>query len=128
VARGGYVLAEPEGGDPELLLLATGSELHLILKAKELLAGEGIRARVVSMPSGELFAAQPREYRDAVLPPAVSRRLAVEAARPFGWERWVGPAGEVLGLDRFGESGRYEDLAAHFGFTPENVAARAKAL
>jgi len=128
VARGAYVLAEAEGGSPELLLLGTGSEVHLLLGAQKLLAGEGVRARVVSCPSLELFAAQPAAYRDGVLPPAVTRRLAVEAARPFGWERWVGPAGDVLGVDRFGESGRYEDLAIHFGFTAENVAARARAL
>jgi transketolase len=82
----------------------------------------------VSFPSFELFAQQPADYRDAVLPPAVTRRLAIEAARPFGWERWVGPHGDVLGLDRFGESAKYEDLAKHFGYTPENVAARARAL
>ncbi len=128
VARGGYVLAEAAGGEPQLLLLATGSEVHLVLAAQKLLAADGIRARVVSFPSFELFAAQSGAYRDTVLPPALERRLAVEAARPFGWDRWVGPAGDVLGIDRFGESGRYEDLAAHFGFTPENVAARARAL
>jgi transketolase len=128
VPRGGYVLADAEGGEPDLLLLATGSEVHLLLAAQKLLAADGIHARVVSLPSFELFAAQPAEYRDAVLPPTVVRRLAVEAARPFGWERWVGPAGDVLGLDRFGESGKYEDLAAHFGFTAEGVAARARAL
>ena len=128
VARGGYVLAEAEGGEPAVLLLATGSEVHVVLQAQKLLAGEGIRARVVSLPSHELFATQPQEYRDGVLPPAIGSRLAVEAARPFGWDRWVGPSGAVLGLDRFGESGRYEDLAKHFGFTPENVAARARML
>ncbi|HXT51762.1 MAG TPA: transketolase [Thermoanaerobaculia bacterium] len=128
VARGGYVLADAVGGKPELLLLATGSEVHVALEARKLLVEGGVRARVVSLPSFELFAAQPQEYRDAVLPPAVTRRLAVEAARPFGWDRWVGPQGEVLGLDRFGESGKYEDLAKHFGFTAENVAARARAL
>jgi transketolase len=133
VAHGGYVLADAkiddsDGGEPELLLLATGSEVHVVLEAQKLLAKDGVRARVVSVPSFELFAQQPQEYRDSVLPPAVTRRLAVEAARPFGWDRWVGPQGEMLGLDRFGESGKYEDLAKHFGFTAENVAARARAL
>jgi len=128
VAKGGYVIADAEGGEPELLLLATGSEVHLALGAQKLLAADGVRARVVSLPSFELFAAQPAEYRDSVLPPAVTRRLAIEAARPFGWDRWVGAQGDVLGVDRFGESGKYEDLAKHFGFTPENVAARARAL
>ena len=128
VPRGGYVLAEPAGGAAELLLLGSGSEVHLLLGARERLAAEGIAARVVSLPSWELFAAQPQEYRDLVLPPAISRRLAVEAASPFGWERWVGAHGAVLGIDRFGESGRYEDLAVHFGYTVENVTRRAREL
>ena len=128
VPRGGYVLADAEGGEPRVLLLGSGSEVHLLLGARQRLAAEGIAARVVSLPSWELFAAQSQAYRDSVLPPAVTRRLAVEAASPFGWERWVGTHGDVLGLDRFGESGRYEDLAEHFGYTVENVAARARAL
>jgi transketolase len=128
VPRGGYVLAEAAGGEPGVILLGSGSEVHLLLGAQKLLAEDGIAARVVSLASWELFASQPRAYRDAVLPPAVTRRLAVEAASPFGWERWVGERGSVLGLDRFGESARYEDLAVHFGFTAENVAARARAL
>ena len=128
VPRGGYVLAEAEGGEPRVLLLGSGSEVHLLLGARERLAAEGIPARVVSLPSWELFAAQSQAYRDAVLPPAVTRRLAVEAASPFGWERWVGTHGDVLGLDRFGESAPYEALAEHFGYTAENVAARARAL
>ncbi|HEV8630334.1 MAG TPA: transketolase, partial [Thermoanaerobaculia bacterium] len=128
VARGGYVLADAEGGTPQLLLLATGSEVHVTLAAQKLLAGEGIRARVVSLPSFELFARQPPEYRDSVLPPTVERRLALEAASPFGWDRWVGPSGLVHGIARFGESGKYEDLAVHFGFTAGNVAAMARKL
>ena len=128
VPRGGYVLADAEGGEPRVLLLGSGSEVHLLLGARQRLAAEGIAARVVSLPSWELFAAQSQAYRDSVLPPAVTRRLAVEAASPFGWERWVGTHGDVLGLDRFGESGRYEDLAEHFGYTVENVTARARAL
>jgi transketolase len=128
VARGAYVLADAEGGAPDVLLLGTGSEVHLLVEAQALLAKDGIRARVVSVPSFELFAEQSAEYRDSVLPPGVTKRLAVEAARPFGWDRWVGPRGAVLGLDRFGESGKYEDLAKHFGFTAENVAALARKL
>ena len=128
VPRGGYVLADAEGGEPRVLLLGSGSEVHLLLGARQRLAAEGIAARVVSLPSWELFAAQSQAYRDSVLPPAVTRRLAVEAASPFGWERWVGTHGDVLGIDRFGESGRYEDLAEHFGYTVENVTARARAL
>ena len=128
VPRGGYVLADAEGGAPEILLVATGSEVHLALAARKTLAAEGVRARVVSLPSWELFAAQPQAYRDEVLPPAVAARLAIEAASPFGWERWVGPQGEVLGLDRFGESGPAEDVAKALGFTPENAVARARAV
>jgi transketolase len=126
VPRGGYVLAEAEGGAPQLLLLATGSEVHLALAARQLLAADGVRARVISLPSWELFATQPQAYRDEVLPPGIAARLAIEAASPFGWERWVGPRGDVLGLDRFGESGPAEDVARALGFTPENAAARAR--
>jgi transketolase len=129
VARGAYVLADPPAGEaPRAALIATGSEVATCVAAAELLAGAGIPVRVVSMPSWELFAAQPAEHREAVLPAALERRLAVEAASPFGWERWVGPRGEVIGIDRFGESAPAEDLAIHFGFTPEKVAERARRL
>jgi transketolase len=122
--RGAYVLADPAAGEPDILLLATGSEVSLALDAAELLAGQGIRARVVSMPSWELFDEQPQEYRDSVLPPAIGKRLAIEAAVPFGWHKYVGREGQIHGLERFGASAPYKDLAKAFGFTPEDVAAR----
>ncbi|HYG63432.1 MAG TPA: transketolase [Thermoanaerobaculia bacterium] len=131
VGRGAYVLHDPEGGDPEALILATGSEVAVALEAAKQLAGEGgegIRARVVSMPSWELFDAQPKEYRDQVLPPAVRTRLAVEAAAPFGWHQYVGLDGEVHGIDRFGASAPAKDLAKAFGFTPEAVAKRVRGM
>jgi len=126
--RGGYVLAEASGGAPRLLLLATGSEVGLCLAARELLEAAGTPTRVVSLPCLQLFARQPGAYRDTVLPPAVGARLAVELASPFGWHRWVGTAGEVLGIERFGASAPYERILQEFGFTAENVAARARAV
>jgi transketolase len=126
--KGGYVLAEAAGGAPRLLLLATGSEVGLCLAAREQLEAGGTPTRVVSLPSLELFARQDSAYRDAVLPPAVRARLAVETASPFGWHRWVGTAGDVLGIDHFGASAPYERIFQEFGFTVENVVARARAL
>jgi transketolase len=126
--KGAYVLHDPEGGEPEILLLATGSEVWVTLAAAKTLAGEGIRARVVSMPSWERFDRQPREYRDQVLPPSVRRRLAVEAAIPFGWHKYVGIEGEVHGIERFGASAPYKDLAREFGFTPDQVAERVRGM
>ncbi|MFP3938826.1 MAG: transketolase [Thermoanaerobaculia bacterium] len=122
VARGAYVLRDPEDAEPEAILIATGSEVWVAVEAAELLATRGIRVRVVSMPSWDLFDAQPDGYRDAVLPPTVGRRLAVEAGVPRGWERYVGPEGEAHGLDGFGASAPWKDLADHFGFTAEAVA------
>jgi len=126
--RGAYVLAEAQGGTPRVLLLATGSEVGLCLAARERLQGDHVPARVVSMPSLELFARQPQAYRDAVLPPAVRARLAVEAAVPFGWHRWVGTDGDVLGIERFGASAPYEKILEEFGFTVDQVVQRARAL
>jgi transketolase len=126
--RGAYVLADAGGGTPELILLASGSEVGLIVAAAAALGRDGVRVRCVSMPSWDLFAAQPLAYRDEVLPPAATRRLAVEAGSPMGWERWVGNAGEVLGLDHFGASAPAKRLLQEFGFTVENVVARARAL
>ena len=126
VARGGYVLADAE--DPQVILIGSGSEVETILGAQELLAEEGIAARVVSMPSWELFEAQPQEYRESVLPPGVTARVAVEAGVPLGWERYVGSQGAIVALDRFGASAPYKVLAEEFGFTPETVVARAKTL
>ena len=126
VARGGYVLADAE--DPQVILIGSGSEVETILGTQKLLAEEGIAARVVSMPSWELFEAQPQEYRESVLPPEVTARVAVEAGVPLGWERYVGPQGAIVALDRFGASAPYKVLAEEFGFTPETVVARAKTL
>ncbi len=126
VPRGGYVLYESAGGPAELLLIATGSEVELALAGLKLLEREGRRGRLVSMPSWELFAAQPESYRAAVLPPGIAARLAVEAASPLGWERFVGLDGAVLGMDGFGASAPAEELARHFGFTPERVASLAR--
>jgi transketolase len=127
VARGGYVLSEPPKGVPAAIILASGSEVHLALDAARALAEEGRRVRVVSMPSIELFAAQPAEYRDAVLPPAVRVRVAVEAAHPQPWWRWVGDAGDVVGLDHFGASAPYQRLYQEFGITAGAVADRVRA-
>ncbi|HIC94244.1 MAG TPA: transketolase, partial [Anaerolineae bacterium] len=128
LVRGAYVLAEAEGGRPDLILIATGSEVHLALEAQKLLAERGVRARVVNMPSWELFDRQPESYRRAVLPPEVTARLAIEAGVSQGWHRYVGPAGDVLGIERFGASAPYKVLQEKFGFTAEDVAQRALAL
>ncbi|HTG80496.1 MAG TPA: transketolase C-terminal domain-containing protein, partial [Geobacteraceae bacterium] len=123
--RGGYILAEAEGGAPELILIATGSELSLAVAARERLAQQHIRARVVSLPSWELFDEQPLEYREAVLPREVTRRLAIEAGAPFGWERYAGCGGVIQGVDRFGASARGEVVMSEYGFTVENVCLKA---
>jgi transketolase len=128
VARGGYVLLDAPGGTPELILLGTGSELQLALEAGKRLQTAGRRVRVVSMPSFELFKAQPKEYRDAVLPGSCRRRLAVEAASAQSWWEFVGLDGGVISMEGFGASAPAEQLFPHFGFTPENVVERARAL
>jgi transketolase len=128
VSRGGYILSDPDEGQPDVILLASGSEVHLVLAAREPLRAHGIRARVVSMPSLELFAQQPASYRDEVLPPGLPHRLAVEAAHPMPWYRWVGAGGEVLGVARFGASAPYERIYRELGLTPENVVARVRAM
>jgi transketolase len=125
--RGAYVLADVEGGEPQVILIATGSEVSLALEARERLAAEGIRARVVSMPSWALFAQQDRAYRDEVLPPSVRARVSVEAAHPMGWERWVGNEGTVIGISRFGASAPAKRVFQELGLSAENVAAKAKA-
>ena len=124
VARGGYIIRDAEA--PDLILMATGSEVEVVLEAQACLAEDGIAARVVSMPSWELFEAQPQSYRETVLPPSVTARLAVEAGVPQGWERYVGSQGAIMGLERFGASAPYKVLAQEFGFTAEAVAARAR--
>jgi transketolase len=121
-ARGGYVLAEAEGGTPDVILLATGSEVHLVLAAREELQAEGIGARVVSMPCWELFDRQSQQYRDQVIPPSVKARVAVEQASTLGWDRYVGDGGAVIGMHTFGASAPLKQLLAKFGFTPDQVA------
>lgn len=128
LARGAYVLAEVAEKNPEILLIASGSELSVALEAYEKLAAEGIAARLVSMPSWDLFEKQPQAYRDDVLPPKVTARLAIEAAAPLGWDRYVGAEGDVIGMTRFGASAPYKILAEKFGFTSVNVVQQAKLL
>ncbi|MXY96922.1 MAG: transketolase, partial [Gemmatimonadetes bacterium] len=125
--RGAYVLADADG-TPDVIFIASGSEVYLALEAREKLAGDGVAARVVSMPSWELFEAQTAEYRESVLPASVTARLAVEPGVTLGWERYVGSRGDVIGLERFGASAPYQDVFEHLGFTAENIAGRAKAL
>jgi transketolase len=126
LAKGAYVLADSPGGAPEVLLLATGSEVYLCVAAQEQLAKEGIRSRVVSMPSWELFDHQTQEYRDSVLPPSVKARVSVEQASTFGWERYVGSSGRSIGMKTFGASAPLKDLQKKFGFDPEAIVAAAK--
>ncbi|MEQ7009735.1 transketolase [Actinopolymorpha sp. B17G11] len=129
VARGAYVLADPpDGGQPDVLLLATGSEVALALSARDELAGEGIGAQVVSMPCWELFDRQPADYRDSVLPPEVTARVGIEQASTLGWDRYVGPAGAVIGMHTFGASAPLKQLLHKFGFTPDRVTEAARAV
>jgi transketolase len=128
VARGAYVLADPPGGNPEVILIASGSEVSLAVEATDKLIAEGIRSRVVSMPSWEIFEHQSPEYRDSVLPPAVTARVAVEQASTFGWERYVGTSGRVIGMKTFGASAPLKELQRKFGFEPDRVTAAAKEL
>ena len=128
VARGAYVLGDAPGGDPEVILIASGSEVILAVEAHEQLLAEGIRSRVVSMPSWDIFDHQTQEYRDSVLPPKVTARVAVEQASTFGWERYVGTSGRIIGMKTFGASAPLKELQRKFGFEPDQVAAAAKEL
>jgi transketolase len=121
LARGAYVMADAEKGEPQVILIATGSEVQLCVAAHEQLRGEGIGARVVSMPSWELFERQDQQYRDRVLPPHITARVAVEMGSVIGWDRYAGPTGEIIGMHRFGASAPIKDLLVQFGFTPEKV-------
>ncbi|GFG76095.1 transketolase [Mycobacterium botniense] len=126
VARGGYVLGGAGDEQPDVVLIGTGSELQLCVEAKKLLADKGITARVVSMPCVEWFEAQPYDYQDSVLPPAVSARVAVEAGIAQCWHRWVGDTGQIVSIERYGESADYKTLFREFGFTPQAVVAAAE--
>jgi transketolase len=128
VAKGAYVLAETPGGNPEVILIASGGEVNLAVDVHEKLVAEGVRSRVVSMPSWEIFDHQTQEYRDSVLPPKVTARVAVEQASTFGWERYVGSAGRIIGMKTFGASAPLKELQRKFGFEPGRVAAVAKEL
>jgi transketolase len=128
VARGAYVLADSPGGNPEVILIASGSEVSLAVHAHEKLVTEGIRSRVVSMPSWEIFDHQSQDYRDSVLPPSVKARVAVEQGSTFGWERYVGLSGRIIGMKTFGASAPLKELQRKFGFEPERVAAAAREL
>jgi transketolase len=107
---------------PDLILIATGSEVSLAMDAKKLLEEKGVRTRVVSMPCWELFEAQPQSYREEVLPPQITARMSIEAGSTFGWARWTGDRGVTYGIDRFGESAPMAAIAKSLGFTPERVA------
>jgi transketolase len=126
LARGAYVIADSPGGNPEVLIIATGSEVILAIDAHEKLLAEGVRSRVVSMPSWEIFDHQTEEYRNSVLPPNVTARVAVEQASTLGWERYVGPSGHVIGMHTFGASAPLKELQRKYGFEPDQVVAAAK--
>ena len=124
-AHGAYVLADSSGGAPQVVLISTGSEVALILEARERLEKDGVRTRAVSMPSHELFARETQEYRNSVLPPGV-KRIAVEAAHPMSWYRWVGDDGMIIGIERFGASAPYKDIYTHLGLTVDRIVDVAK--
>jgi len=126
VQRGGYVLIDADG-EPEVILMGTGSELSLCVEAAVKLAADGVKTRVVSLPCWELFDLQPLEYRDSVLPPEVTARVAVEAGVKLGWERYLGSSGRFVGMSSFGASAPAKTLYEHFGITVDNVVAAAAA-
>jgi transketolase len=128
VKRGGYVLADSDNGTPDVILIATGSEVWVAMKARDLLSQRGIGARVISLPSWEIFEEQTQAYRDQVLPPNIRARVSVEAAATFGWQRWVTEDGAMIGIDHFGASAPGGTVLKNFGFTPENVAEKAEAV
>jgi transketolase len=125
VSNGAYILADAEGGNPDVILISTGSEVSLCVKAQEKLKGYGVKARVVSMPSWNLFESQDESYRESVLPKNLKKRVAIEAASPFGWHKWAGDEGTIIAIDHFGASAPGETIMKHFGFTSEHVTAAA---
>jgi transketolase len=126
VAKGAYVLIEAEGGKPDVILIGTGSEVSLCVQAREKLAGDGIKARVVSMPSWDLYERQDAAYKESVLPAAITARVSVEMAATMGWDRYVGAKGQIMGMHTFGASAPIKDVTKKFGFTVENVVATVK--
>jgi transketolase len=126
VAKGAYILADAPDGKPEALLLGTGSEVSLCLAAYETLTAQGVKVRVVSMPSWDIFEHQSREYRDSVLPPSVTARVSVEQASILGWDRYVGSKGKIIGMHTFGASAPLKELQKKFGFQPDSVVAAVK--
>jgi transketolase len=126
VAKGGYILADAQGGKPQVILIGTGSELSLSVSAYENLTADGIRARVVSMPSTDIFDKQDDAYKNSVLPPDVTARVSVEAASVFGWERYVGLQGAIIGMTTFGGSAPAKDLYKKFGITTDHIIQAAK--
>jgi transketolase len=125
VSKGAYILAEAEGGTPEVILIGTGSEVSLCMKAYEKLAKYGVKARVISMPSWELFKSQDESYRESILPKSIKKRVTVEAAATLGWERWAGDEGTIIGVDHFGASAPGAEIMKNFGFTAEHVTSAA---
>jgi transketolase len=124
-ARGAYILAEAAGGSPDVILIGTGSEVQLCVEARKKLEKYNVKARVVSMPSWELFAAQDESYRENVFPKRIKARVTVEAGSPLGWHRWAGDEGAVIGIERFGASAPGEEVFQHLGFTAEHVTSAA---
>ena len=120
--KGAYVVSDAADGKPDVVVIATGTEAYTTQQAVKTLEGEGVKVRLVSMPSWDLFSKQDEAYRESVLPKPVKKRVAVEAASPFGWERWTGSEGLILGIDRFGASAPMKVLQEKFGFTPEQIA------
>jgi transketolase len=125
VSRGAYIMADAPDRSPEIILVASGSEVALVVQAHETLTAQGIRSRVVSMPSWDIFEHQPQSYREDVLPPTVKARVAVEQGSVLGWDRYVGAAGRVIGMETFGSSAPLKELQYKFGFEPERVVAAA---
>ena len=128
LAKGGYILADSAGGKPEILFLATGSEVALAIDVYEKLTAEGVRARVVSMPSWELFEAQPSQYRDTVIPPDVTARISIEQGSTMGWALYHGSGGRAIGMRTFGASAPLKELQKKFGFTPDSLLGAAREL
>jgi transketolase len=128
IERGAYILREADGGEPDVILMGTGTEVEVCLDAADVLAADGVAVRVVSMPCVDRFTEQDDAYREQVLPRAVRARVSVEAASPMGWHRWVGEDGDIVAMEDFGASGPVKVLYEHFGFTGEQVAERARAV